>query len=310
MKIVVLEPIHAEAMRLLRGEAEVVAWDDPAKHDWSEADAVIVRAATVTREQITAAPKLKVIGKHGIGVNAIDVAAARERGIAVVYTPQGNVNSVAELVVSMMLAVSRNLFPGMAAIREGGARIAPPEQTGLELSGKALGLVGFGHIGSRVAAIAREGFGMDVHVFDPYLAPDRVPSGVALHPTLEELLGLADYISVSVPLTASTRGLIGAAQLACCKKTAVLVNTARGGVVDEAALYAALAEGRLFGAACDVFEQEPPSAENPLFSLPCFIGSLHIGANTEEALSRVGRTVASDVLAVLNGREPRFPYGQ
>ena len=225
MKIVVLEPIHAEAMRLLRGEAEVVAWDDPAKHDWSDADAVIVRAATVTREQIAAAPKLKVIGKHGIGVNAIDVAAARERGIAVVYTPQGNVNSVAELVISMMLAVSRNLFPGMAAIREGGARIAPPEQTGLELSGKALGLVGFGHIGSRVAAIAREGFGMDVHVFDPYLAPDRVPSGVALHPTLEELLGLADYISVSVPLTASTRGLIGAAQLACCKKTAVLVNT-------------------------------------------------------------------------------------
>ncbi|MEA4989774.1 Hydroxypyruvate reductase [bioreactor metagenome] len=309
MRVHVIEPIDESAMRKLRAEAEVVAWDDPEKKDLSRADAVIVRAASVTREQILAAPGLKVIGKHGVGVNAIDLVTAKERGIPVVYTPLSNVNSVAELVFGFILATARKLRDNMEHIRRGAERIAPATLTGLEISGKSLGLVGFGNIGSRVAQIAVNGFGMEVHVYDPYMkAATAKERGVHLHETLESMLREADYISVSVPLTEATRGLIGSAQFACCKPTAVIVSTARGGVIDESALYEALARKTIYGAASDVFVQEPPTMENPLLQLPNFIGTLHIGGSTHESLVRVGNTVVDDVLAVLHGEKPLYPY--
>lgn len=309
MRVHVIEPIHESAMRKLRAEAEVVSWDDPEKNDLSLADAVIVRAAPITREQILAAPGLKVIGKHGVGVNAIDLATAREKGVAVVYTPLSNVNSVAELVFGLILASARKLRDNMEHIRRGIDRIAPPALTGLEISDKNLGLVGFGNIGARVAQIAANGFGMAVHVYDPYLDANTAKSrGVHLHSTLEGMLREADYISVSVPLTEATRGLLGAAQFACCKPTAVIVSTARGGVIDEAALYEALVNKTIFGAASDVFVQEPPTMDTPLLQLPNFIGTLHIGGSTHESLVRVGNTVVDDVLSVLHGEKPRYPY--
>ena len=199
------------------------------------------------------------------GVNAINVACARERGIPVVFTPTSNSNAVAELAISLMLAAARKLKGNDRMLMRGAERIVPPSLSGLELTGKTLGLVGYGHIGSCVARIA-------------------------------------------VPLTEETRGLIGAAELAACRKNAILVNTARGGVVDEAALYTALVEGKLFAAASDVFVDEPAQPDNPLLSLENFIGTLHMGASTEEALLRVGRDVAEDVIAVLQGREPRYLY--
>ncbi|RAI43135.1 hydroxyacid dehydrogenase [Rhodoplanes roseus] len=309
MQVVVTEPIHSVPLARLREAADVLTWDDPRAADWSCADAVIVRAATVTRSQIAAAPNLKVIGKHGIGVNAIDVEAARERGVQVVYTPTANINSVAELIVGFMLALARKLPANAQMLRAGACRIAPPELTGAELGGKTLGLVGLGRIAQRTADICRHGFGMAVAGFDPFVPPERFAAlGFVHHATLDSLLASADVISVSVPYTPETRGLIGAAELARVRPGAILVNTARGGVVDEAALAEALRHGPLAAAACDVFETEPPGPDHPLLALPNFMASLHVGASTDEALLRVGTIVVDDVLAVLRGDKPEFPY--
>ncbi|CAH2601432.1 Hydroxyacid dehydrogenase [Rhodovastum atsumiense] len=309
MQVILTEPIHPVPLARLREAAEVVAWDDPRSADWSHADAIIVRAAPVTRARISSARRLKVIGKHGIGVNAIDVQAAREHGVQVVYTPTANVNSVAELIVGFMLALMRKLPDNMRMLRAGAARISPTELTGTELGGKTLGLVGLGRISQRVAEICRFGFGMEVVGYDPFLPADRFAElGIVHHATLDALLAASDVVSVSVPYTPQTRHLIGEAQLRLCRPGALLINTARGGVVDEIALADALRRGLLAGAACDVFETEPPPPQHPLLALPNFLGSLHVGASTNEALLRVGNTVVSDVLAVLRGEKPEFPY--
>jgi D-3-phosphoglycerate dehydrogenase len=309
MQVIVTEPIHPAPLARLREAAEVLTWDDPRAADWSRADAVIVRAAPVTREKIMTAPRLKAIGKHGVGVNAIDVGAARERGIAVVYTPTANVNSVAELIVALTLALARKLPANMAAISAGATRLAPPELTGLELGGKTLGLVGLGRIARRTAEIARQGFGMEVVGYDPFVPSEAfAQTGIVRHGELASLIRAADVISVSVPYTPQTRGLIGAAELALCRPGALLINTARGGVVDETALAEALRAGPLGGAACDVFETEPPPPDHPLLRLPNFVGTLHVGASTDAALRRVGSIVVHDVLAVLRGEAPEFPY--
>lgn len=309
MRILVTEPIHKAALELLEAHAEVVRWDDPAVADWSDVDGVIVRMAPVTRERLEAAPRLKVVGKHGVGMNTIDVRAAEERGVRLVNTPYGNIESVAELIFAHLLALARQLPAGYDLLRRGAARIAPAELTGLELDGKTLGLVGLGKIALRAAAIGRAGFRMDLLGYDPYVDDALCAEhGIVRCAALEDLLERADFVSVSVPYTPSTAGMIAAPQLARMKPAAVLVNTSRGGVVNEADLFAALSGGKLRAAASDVFEQEPPLPDNPLLQLPNFFGSLHVGASTEEALFRVGSAVAADVLAVLAGREPKSPY--
>lgn len=309
MRIHVLEPIHETAVALLREKADVVLWDDPACGDWAEAEGVIVRAATVTREQIDAAPKLKVIGKHGIGVNAIDVDAAAAKGITVVYTPTANVNSVAELAVTLMLTLARKVRENMEDLRQGAPKVAPPHLTGFELENKTLGLVGIGRISQKVAFILRNGFNMRITGFDPY-APEQafVQNDIARFETLGEMLAQADIVSISVPYTEQTKNLIGAPELSRMKKTAILINTARGGIVNEKALYEALVSGTIRAAGSDVFLPEPPRADNPLLALPNFVGTLHVGASTEEALVRVGNTVAKDVLAVLENKKPTYPF--
>lgn len=309
MKIVVSEPIHDTAMEILRTVADVVVCKSPADMELGDADAVIVRAARLTRQQIENAPRLKVIGKHGVGVNAISVACARERGIPVVYTPSSNSNAVAEMAIGLMLAAARKLKSNDRMLMSGAGHLAPPSLNGLELTGKTLGLIGYGNIGSRVARIARYGFAMTVYVYAPSRSDEVLASaGLRRAESVAELCALSDFVSVHVPLTEKTRGMIGAAELAACRKNTIIINTARGGVVDEAALYAALAEGRIYAAASDVFTDEPAKPDNPLLSLDNFIGTLHVGANTEEALVRVGRDVAEDVIAVLQGRQPKHPY--
>lgn len=309
MKVLVTEPIHPEALEKLAAHAEVVRWDSPLRDKLDDVDGIIVRVQKVTAEQIASAPKLKVIGKHGIGVDAIDVAAARAQGVEVVYTPHGNVESVAELVFALLLGVGRNLLAGVRRIQAGTATNAPADLAGLELEGRALGFIGFGKIAHRTALIGRHGFDMDIHVFDPFVTDVHCAElGVTRHGTVESLLAAADCISINVPLTPDTKHMLNAERLALCKPTAVIINTSRGGIIDEDALYTALSTGRLRAAASDVFAEEPVRASHPLFSLDNFLPSLHVGANTEEALLRVGNTVVSDVLAVLQGRQPQFPY--
>lgn len=309
MRIHVTEMIHDKALKKLREHAEVVTWEDPAVRDLSRADGVIVRAAVIDRVMMENAPNLKVIGKHGVGVDAIDVAAARELGKTVVFTPHANMESVAELAVAFMLAASRNIPRGHDRLRAGAyEKIAPKELTGVELQNKTLGLVGLGRIGRRVGEICGGGFGMALAGYDPFL-PDEMFAklGIKKAATVEELLPQADYVSISVPLTPETANLINAERLAICKKTAILVNTARGGIVEEEALYAALRDGTIRAAASDVFAKEPIRPENPLMSLPNFIAMPHIGASTEESLIRMGETVVDDVLRVLRGDVPLYP---
>lgn len=297
-------------MKLLREQAdEVVTWEDPAVRDLSRADGVIVRTAVVDRNMMENAPGLKVIGKHGVGVDAIDVAAARELGKTVVFTPHANMEGVAELAVAFMLAASRQIPLGNARLREGVIeKIAPKDLTGVELKDKTLGLVGLGRIGRRVGEICRGGFGMTLVGFDPFL-PDKAFAdlGITKANTVGELLPQADFISISVPLTKETTRLLDEARLRLCKPSAILVNTARGGIVDEDALYRALQRGLLRAAASDVFENEPVRPDHPLMSLPNFTAMPHVGASTEESLVRMGETVVADVLRVLRGDAPLYP---
>ena len=256
MKIFVNEPIHPAAMELLRSRAEVVSeWEDvPA------VSAALVRTTKIGPDFLNRAKQLRVIGKHGIGYDNIDIASAKERGIAVVYTPLANVNSVAELAVSLFLALARKLVSAQKLIRSGECtRIAPPELTGTELSGKTVALIGLGHIAQQVAQILGVGFHCHLVGYDPYVSREKMATlDIEKADCLKEALRAGDLINISVPLNDSTRGMIGSAELGVCRPTAILVNTARGGIVDEVALYEALSRNELAAAARDVFAVEPP----------------------------------------------------
>lgn len=256
-------------------------------------DAVIVRSETrLTADVLPPAGRLRVIGRAGVGVDNIDVAAATARGVAVMNAPAGNTVSAAELTLALLLAAVRRVAEGDRALREG--RWDRGSFKGVELSGRTLGLVGAGRIGSAVAQRARA-FGMSVIASDPFLPPERAQA-LGIEPVeLDELLGRADVISLHVPLTEATRGLIGEAELARMKKGAVIVNAARGGVVDEHALARSLADGHTGAAALDVFEDEPLPVDHPLRSAPRLVMTPHLGASTSEAQHNVAVEIAEAV---------------
>jgi len=263
----------------------------------ADADAVLVRSATkITRESLARATRLKVIGRAGVGVDTIDVEAATERGVAVMNAPAGNTISAAELAFALLLSLVRKVPAADRSMKAGQWDRA--SFSGTELYRKTLGLVGAGRVGGEVARRARA-FGMRVLAYDPYLSADAARGmGVELT-TLDEVLKEADAISLHVPLTDSTRGLLGEAQLAKLKPTAVIINAARGGVLDEAAVTRRLAEGKLAGAAFDVFDQEPLPADHPLRALNNVVLTPHLGASTEEAQLNVALEIAESVKAAL-----------
>ncbi|HEX6589911.1 MAG TPA: phosphoglycerate dehydrogenase [Longimicrobiales bacterium] len=259
----------------------------------ADVDAVVVRSETrITADVLPAGGRLRVIGRAGVGVDNIDVDAATARGIAVMNAPAGNTISAAELTLALLLAAVRRVAEADRSLRDG--RWERGKFKGVELNGKTLGLIGAGRIGSTVAQRA-QAFGMSVLAFDPYLTPDRA-SALHIEPVqLDDLLARADVVTLHVPLTDGTRGLIGAAQLDRMKPGAILVNAARGGVVDEAALAAALASGHLGAAALDVFEEEPLPAEHPLRAAPRLVMTPHLGASTAEAQHNVAVEIAESV---------------
>lgn len=262
--------------------------------------AVVVRSgATITRESLQYADALRVIGRAGVGVDNIDVLAATERGIAVLNAPSGNTISAAELAFSLMLALARRVPAADRSMKAG--EWDRKSYTGTELLGKTLGLVGAGRIGSEVARRARA-FGMRVVGYDPFLTPERALALEIEPASLEDVLAQADIVSLHIPLTDATAGMLGEAQLARLKPGALLVNAARGGVVDELALVRALESGRLGGAALDVFEQEPLPADHPLRSAPNIVLTPHLGASTVEAQQNVAVEIAFAVRdALLEG---------
>ncbi|MDQ2670987.1 MAG: phosphoglycerate dehydrogenase, partial [Gemmatimonadota bacterium] len=266
----------------------------------ADVDALIVRSATkVTREVIEAAGRLRIIGRAGVGVDTIDVGAATERGIAVVNAPAGNTLSAAELAFALLLSLARRVPAADRSMKEG--EWSRAKFNGIELHGKTLGLVGVGRIGGEVASRARA-FGMRVVAYDPFLTEERAQGlGVTMLP-LDELLEQADALSLHVPLTESTAGMIGAAQLARMRRGALLVNAARGGVVDESALADAVGSGHLGGAALDVFAEEPLPVEHPLRHVEGVVLTPHLGASTREAQRNVAAEIAEAVRdALLHG---------
>ena len=305
MKIYLSEYIDPAAEALLREHAQVVDnFDRP-----EELDAIILRNIPVTAELMDRAKNLKVIGKHGVGVNTIDVEAARARGIRVVYTPTANADSVAELTVALFLALARKIPLANARCARGAyTSIAPQELIGTELGGKTFGQIGMGNIAQRIARILRDGFGCRILGYDPFVsAEDAAARGFEKVDDLFELLERSDLVNINVPLVKSTECMISGEAFDHFKPGALFVNAARGAVISESDLYEALKAGKLRAAACDTFVSEPPKGDCPLQSLPNFIATPHIGGNTEESLRRTGMEVVEQTLAVLAGREPAHP---
>jgi D-3-phosphoglycerate dehydrogenase len=259
-------------------------------HDY---DGLVVRSETkVTAELLDAASGLRAVGRAGVGVDNIDVAAATSRGIIVMNAPDGNTMTTAEHTVALLLALARRIPHGNASLLAG--KWERKKFVGVELRGKTLGIVGLGRIGRVVASRARA-FEMKVVAFDPFLVPEQLANTEIELAPLAEVCARADFLTVHTPLTAETRGIIGAKEIALMKREARVINCARGGLIDERALYDALKEGRIAGAALDVFEQEPPAADNPLLSLETVIATPHLGASTVEAQEGVAVTVAEQM---------------
>jgi D-3-phosphoglycerate dehydrogenase len=241
-------------------------------------------------------PNLKVIGRAGVGVDNIDIPAATGRGIAVVNAPSGNTNAAAEMTMALILATMRHVAAADASLRAGIWDRAGFQ--GSELLGRRLGLIGAGRIGAEVA-IRCQSFGMDVIIYDPYLSEERADEIGSRLTDLDEVVTTSDVISLHVPLTDETRGMINEDSIAKMKAGTYLINVSRGGVVNEADLAAALASGHLGGAALDVFEEEPLSESSPLRSAPRLTLTPHLGASTVEAQEHVAVEVAANVAAVL-----------
>jgi len=307
MRILVTDGLEAEAIAKLRAGHHVdLVEADPKQllEIIPNYDALIVRSRTkVSADVIAKGAKLKVIGRAGIGVDNIDVRAATGRRVPVVNAPTGSTISVAELAIGHMLSLARQIPEADRSMKEG--KWEKKRFEGRELQGKILGLVGSGRIGAEVAKRAHA-FGMEVIAFDPYLPPTAAKErGIQLVDSLPALLMQADYVSVHAALTAETQGMIGAKELALMKRTAYLVNCARGEIVHEAALAEALTLGTIAGAALDVFEKEPPTG-SPILSAPNTVLTPHLGASTHEAQARAGGIIAEQVLKVLRGEKPDF----
>ena len=302
-KVLIADAISADGLEPLRNDNrfEIIEQAGLKGEDLARAiepaHAVIVRSSTrITRESLKYARALQVIGRAGVGVDNIDVEAATENGVAVLNAPSGNTISAAELTLALLLALVRRVPGADRSMRAG--EWDRKSFNGSELYGKTLGLVGAGRIGSEVAKRARA-FGMRVIVYDPYLTPDRAAALEMEIGTLEDVLARADVITLHVPLTEATANLIDASKLALMKKTAVIVNAARGGVINEQALFDALKNKTIAGAALDVFEEEPLPADHQLRTLPNVVLTPHLGAATVEAQQNVAIEIAHAVRGAL-----------
>ncbi|HKH77131.1 MAG TPA: hydroxyacid dehydrogenase, partial [Rubrobacteraceae bacterium] len=306
MRVLITEALAESGINLLRKDFEVDVTLGLSSEELLEAigdyDGLIIRSATqVTAEVIDKAQNLKAVGRAGIGVDNIDVEAATKRGILVANAPESNTIAAGEHTLGLMLAAARRIPAADNSLRDGEWKRSAFK--GVEVAEKTLGLVGFGHVGTIVARGAL-GMRMRVLAYDPYVSEDRMRSlNVERAESVDEVLERSDFISLHVPRTPQTTGMIDAEALEKMKPSAYLINVARGGIVDETALYNALKEKTIAGAALDVFREEP-NTDSPLFSLPNAVVTPHLGASTVEAQDRAGVTAAEQVAAALRGEVP------
>ncbi len=261
----------------------------------------------ITQETLENTPALEVIGRHGAGLEIVDIDAATRKGIPVVFTPEGPTESTAEHALMLLMAAARKLSYLDRATRNGMFHVRD-EVVGVELLNKKVGVVGFGHIGKRFVEMCRAAFQMQVHVFDPFI--DRRPVeewGAIYHNDLVEMAQAVDFISLHCPATPATTHMVNETVLNALGPDGFLINCSRGPVVDEAALIAALKENRIAGAGLDVFEAEPPAPDSPFSQMDNVVLTPHLASFTEEGRQRMGMMVAEDVLRVLRGEQPLYP---
>jgi D-3-phosphoglycerate dehydrogenase len=307
-RVLVADPIADDGVEDLRRhfEVDVVTGQKPEEllARIADYDALVVRSETkVKAEHIQAAARMRIIGRAGVGVDNIDVEAATQAGILVVNAPAGNTIAAAEHTVAMMMALARNIPQAAESMRAG--RWDRKKFMGFQLRGKTLGVVGLGAIGAEVAKRA-QGLEMDVVAFDPVVSEERAELINVELATLDELCRRADVITVHVPLVAATKHMFNRERLAICKHGVRLINVARGGIYEEAALLEALDSGQVAGAAFDVFEEEPPPAGSALVAHPLVVSTPHLGASTEEAQVGVAADVVAQIISVLSGGPARW----
>jgi D-3-phosphoglycerate dehydrogenase len=315
-RVLIADPIHPRAEAWLGERCEVV---HPTGSDSEElmsalagCDGLIVKTTPVTAGLLSCGDRLRVVAKHGTGTDNIDIAAASERGIVVTSCPGENAPAVAEFTLACVLLMLRPIVAGAAWLREPPAGSGPlfqrTEAAGLigeELSSQTLGVVGWGNIGCRVGGAARA-LGARVIAYDPLLSPSKIRAdGVEAAADLAGVLRVVDILSLHLPLTPATENLIGVDELATMKRGASLINTSRGGIVDEVALAEALGSGHLRWVVIDTFAEEPPSPEHPLLALSNALCTPHIGGSTAQSLMRMGMCAAQAVVDVLSGRRPK-----
>jgi D-3-phosphoglycerate dehydrogenase len=307
MKILIADPISNEGIDILRASAQVDVKtglkNDELKAIIGDYEALVVRSQTqVTAEIISCGKKLQVIGRAGVGVDNIDVAEATRCGVTVVNAPTGNTISAAEHTIALMLALARNIPQANSTLKSGVWK--RNEFMGTELRNKTLGLVGLGNVGS---AVARRAHGLEMRVlaYDPFVSVDYAKKLQAELVPLEQIMREADFITIHLPLNSATKGIIGKKELGLVKPNLRLVNTARGGLIDEEALIAAIKEKRMAGAAIDVFPVEPMT-KSPLFEIDSIIVTPHLGASTTEAQITAAREVALQIADVLKGQPARY----
>ena len=306
MKFVMTQAVCPEGLQMLDGVADVYVADnqDPNNYldEMKDADALIVRIAKCDGHAIENSPNLKVIGRTGVGYDSVDVKTATAHGIPVVITPGANNRSVAEHAVAMMFALSKNLVEAQQEMCKGNWEIRGAKKA-FELEGKTIGILGLGAIGRETAKIC-EGCGMKVAAYDPFLSKEQVEGyGAVYYENYEDLLKVSDVVSIHVPLTDETKNMISKKQLTEMKKTALIINCSRGGIINETDLVEALKAGEIAGAGTDVFCSEPPKTDDPLLNCPNLIVSPHSAAQTREAVIKMAQMCVKGCLAVAEGKK-------
>ena len=309
MKFVMTQAVCPEGMQLLDGIADVYVADnqDPNNYldEMKDADALIVRIAKCDANVIENSPKLKVIGRTGVGYDSVDVKKATELGIPVVITPGANNRSVAEHAVAMIFALSKNLIEAQNEMCKGNWEIRGAKKA-FELEGKTVGILGLGAIGRETAKICK-GCGMSIAAYDPFMTKEQVEGyGAKYYEDYVELLKDSDVVSIHVPLTDQTRDMISKKELSVMKPTALIINCSRGGIINEADLVEALNNGVIAGAGTDVFCSEPPKTDDPLLNCRNLIVSPHSAAQTREAVIKMAQMCVKGCLAVAEGK--KWPY--
>lgn len=309
-RVLLVQPIDEQGVRLLR-EAELDVVEAPNTEEETllrlvgDCDGLIVRTAEISDAVVRAGKRLKVIARHGVGIDKIAVATATELGVAVVNGPYSNLEPLAEHAIGFMIMLAKQLVRVDRAAREGRFQVRN-EYIGTELWEKTLGIVGVGRIGREVARKAHAAFSMKVLGYDPYLPSDQVPEWVELTADWERLFRESDFISLHCELTEETCGLVGEREFKWMRPTAFLINLARGGVVDEQALVCALREGQIAGLGTDVYAVEPPPADHPFFGMENVVLTPHMSAHTREAMIRMAVDAVHGLLDVLAGQRPQY----